>query len=92
MHKLRQKGNEHMGQIIEALKNIKGEYVDVYIEHKLFGNQHVKVKLEPEVEKGLGFRCKDQVIYVKNNDIISCYVELDKIIINGSVMSITIVK
>ena len=81
-----------MRQIIDALKDLKGKYVDVYIEHKIFGNQHIKVEFDPEIEKGLGFRCKDQVIYVDKGEYVNGYVKDDIIFINGTLMSITIIK
>lgn len=81
-----------MRQIIEALKEIKNTDVNIYTDHKIFGKQHVAIKFEPEVEIGLGFHCKEQIIYIDKEDIVDYYIEDDKIVINGTLMSITIVK
>lgn len=81
-----------MGQIIEALKGLRGKNVNIYTDHKLFGKQHIQMKFEPETEIGLGFRCKEQVIYINNNDIINYCIEGNKIIINGKLMRISIIE
>ena len=46
----------------------------------------------PVTEIGLGFRCKEQIIYIDNDNLVDYYVENDKVIINGKMMSIKIVK
>ena len=81
-----------MRQLIKALKEIEGANVDIYTEHKLFGKQHIQMKFVPEIEIGLGFRCREQIIYIDNDDFVDYYVENDKVIINGEMMSIKIVK
>lgn len=81
-----------MREIIKSLNGIKGENVNIHTVHKLFGEQHIEMKFKPETEIGLGFHCKEQVIYIDNDDVIDYCVEDDKIVINGSMMCITIVK
>ena len=81
-----------MRQVIEALNDIKGKNVNIYTNHKLFGNQHIKMKFEPETVIGLGFRCGEQVICIDKNEIVDFFVEDGKIVINGKLMTITIVK
>ena len=66
--------------------------VDIHTEHNLFGKQHIQMKFVPETEIGLGFRCKEQIIYIDNDNLVDYYVENDKVIINGKMMSIKIVK
>lgn len=66
--------------------------VDIHTEHKLFGKQHIQMKFVPETEIGLGFRCNEQIIYIDNDNLVDYYVENDKVIINGKMMSIKIVK
>ena len=81
-----------MRQLIEALREIKGQNVNIYTEHKLFGKQHLKMKLEPEIEIGLGFHYKDQVIYIDKNEMVDYYIDDNKIVINGTMMCISIIK
>lgn len=82
---------KYMREIIEALNKLKGKAVDIYTEHKLFGKQHIQMDLEPETEIGLGFRCRDQVIYIDTDDVVDYCVGDNKITINGSRMSISVV-
>ena len=89
---LDEKGRKNMRQLIKALKEIEGANVDIHTEHKLFGKQHIQMKFVPETEIGLGFRCKEQIIYIDNDNLVDYYVENDKAIINGKMMSIKIVK
>lgn len=79
-----------MREIIEALMEISGEYVEIYTEHKLFGKQHVQMEFAPETEIGLGFRCKGQAIYIDKNDVIDYYVGDKEIGIKGTMMCIKI--
>lgn len=81
-----------MREIIRALNGFKGETVDIYTDHKLFGKQHIVMDFDPETDAGLGFRCKGQAIYVDNGDIDSCCADSKVIVIVGSVMSIVVVK
>lgn len=81
-----------MRQLIEALKKIKGENVNIYTEHKLFGKQHLKIKFVPETEMGFGFHCKDQVIYIDKGEIVDYYIGNDRIVINGMMMCMNIIK
>lgn len=81
-----------MKKIIEALQEIKGTNVNIYTEHKLFGKQHIKMQFEPETEIGLGFHCRDQVVYIDHEDVVDYCIEDKSIIINGKMMKITIIK
>ena len=80
-----------MRQVIEALYKIKGKQVNVYTNHRLFGSQCVNMIFDPETELGLGFKCKGQSIYVDMDDVINCHIYDNEIVINGELMSITIV-
>lgn len=90
VYKLRKKGNGYMKQIIEALNNLRDRNVNIYTNHRLYGKQHIKIKFEPETKNGLGFRCREQIIYINAGDVVSYYIQDNKIIINGKMMSITI--
>ena len=81
-----------MREIIEVLNALKGKYVDIYTTHTLFGGQHIKMILDPEVDLGVGFRCNGQVIYIERNDILGYCKEKNGITINGNMMTIRIVK
>ena len=79
-------------KIVEALKEIIGQEVKIYTEHKLFGTQQIEMEFEPEIELGIGFRCKGQAIYIDENDIVEYKINDNDMIINGTLMSIRIVK
>ena len=79
-------------KIVEALKEIVGQEVKIYTEHKLFGRQQIEIEFEPETELGIGFRCKDQSIYIDENDIVGYEIDENEIVIDGTLMSIHIVK
>lgn len=81
-----------MREIIEALKGMKGEMVDIYTKHKFFDEQHIQMKFVPEIENGYGFRVRGQVIYIDKNDIVDYVVRNGEVIINGSVMTIKIIS
>ena len=81
-----------MRQLIDALNGLKGKYVNIFTEHKLFGGQHIRMQFEPETEIGLGFRCRGQVIYINKNDISGWNVLRGEIVLRGSMMSIRIVE
>lgn len=81
-----------MREIIEALQALKGKDVDIYTAHALFGKQHLQMKLEPETSMGVGFRCKEQAIYIKYDDIVNYQIDDKGIIINGNLMRIIITK
>lgn len=80
-----------MREIIEALNILNGKDVNIYTKHKLFGEQHIVMKFVPETAVGVGFRCKDQIIYIDADDVVSCQVENGQVIINGNMMQIIIV-
>ena len=81
-----------MRQLIDALKEIKGEIADIYTEHKLFEGQHIQMKFVPETEVGFGFRVHEQAIYIDKDDVISYEVDDGRIAINGSRMTIKIIS
>lgn len=81
-----------MRQLIDALKEIKGENVDIYTSHKLFGGQHIQMKFVPETEAGWGFRVRGQAIYINKDEVVSYEVGNRDIIINGNMMTIKIVS
>lgn len=75
-----------MATLINALKKIEGEQVSIHTEHKLFGSQNICIKFKPETETGVGFHCKDQVIYMDKDDIVGYDIIDNEILINGSLM------
>lgn len=79
-------------KIVEALNKTIGQRVKIYTGHKLFGKQQIEMEFEPETELGVGFRCREQVIYIDNDDIISYKISKNDIVINGTLMNIHIVK
>ena len=79
-------------KIVEALKETIGQEVRIYTDHKLFGAQQIEMEFEPEMELGVGFRCKEQAIYIDENDIVGYKIDSNEIVINGSLMSICIMK
>ena len=80
-----------MREIIDALKNIEGKIVNICTSHKLYGEQHINIGFVPETEIGLGFHCKEQVIYIDKEDVVDWFISDNKIVINGNMMSISIV-
>ena len=76
--------------IIDALKNMEGKQVSISTEHKLFGNQNISMVFEPETEIGLGFHCKNQVIYIDKEDARFYDITKDEICIEGELMRIVI--
>lgn len=81
-----------MRQLIDALRETQGQDVKIYTEHKLFGGQRLRTKFKPEIEMGIGFRYKEQAIYIDSGEIVDYCIENDKIVINGKMMSMTIIK
>lgn len=81
-----------MRQLIDALKEIKGEIVDIYTEHKFFDGQHIQMKFVPETEVGFGFRVHEQAIYIDKDDVASYEIDDGRISINGSRMTIKIIS
>lgn len=80
-----------MRQLIDALREIQGQDVKIYTKHKLFGDQHLRTKFKPEVEVGIGFHYKEQVIYIDSGEIVDYCIGDGKIVISGEMMSMTIV-
>lgn len=80
-----------MREIIEALKGMEGEMVDIYTRHKLFDKQHIQMKFVPETEVGWGFRVYGQAIYIDKDDVVSYEVDDGRIVINGNRMTIKII-
>lgn len=78
-------------KIVEALNEIIGQEVKIYTFHKLFGKQQIEMEFEPETELGVGFRCKEQAIYIDENDIVGYEINENEVIINGDLMGIRIV-
>lgn len=81
-----------MRQLIDALRETQGQDVKIYTKHKLFGSQRLETKFKPVTENGIGFHYKEQVIYIDSSDIVDYCIEDDKIVINGKMMSMTIIK
>lgn len=80
-----------MRQLIDALKEIEGENVNIYTEHKLFGKQHIQMKFVPETEVGWGFRVRGQAIYIDKDDVVSYDINNGKVEIKGKMMTIKII-
>ena len=79
-------------KIVKELNKIKGQDVKIYIDHKLFGKQQIEMSFNPETELGVGFRCKNQSIYINENDIVGFEINDHSITINGDLMHICIKK
>ncbi len=79
-----------MVELIEALEAIRGREVDIYTEHMLFENQHIKGKFVPESNIGFGFRFNGQTIYINEDDVVDYVIKNKEIIINGNMMTIKI--
>ena len=79
-------------KIVEVLNETLGQEVKIYTDHKLFGKQQIEMEFEPETELGVGFRCREQAIYIDENDIVGYAINDNEIIIDGVLMSIHIVK
>lgn len=80
-----------MRKLIDVLKETEGKEVNIYTNHKLFGKQHIQMKLVPETEIGFGFRARGQAIYIDKDDIVGYVVRNGEIIINGKMMTIKII-
>ena len=75
----------------QALNAKRGKKVNVYIEHKLFGKQHLVLdRFEPETEIGYGFHVGGQCIYIEKEDVLDWKVVHGTIMIQGKMMSIVI--
>lgn len=82
-----------MKKIKDALEDMKGKQVDIYTKHYLFDNQHIKSSnFIPITDLGIGFKHKNQNIYIKENEVESYDVREDRIIINGKHFIIMVVK
>lgn len=82
-----------MEELKQALKEMKGENVNIHTRHKLFGGDNIKCKyFIPITENGAGFEFRDQTIYIPYSKINSYKIEKCKIIINGNDCSIEVVK
>ena len=82
-----------MMKIKDALEDMKGKHVDIYTKHYLFDDQHIKSSnFIPITDIGIGFKHKEQKIYIKNNEIESYDVKNDRIIINSKGFTIMVVK
>lgn len=81
-----------MEELVEALTSIRGEYVDIYTQHKLFGDQHLKMNFIPYIENGFGFCCKSQNIYIPNEELAVWVCGKNQITIKSKDMKIEIIK
>lgn len=81
-----------MIKLTETLEEMRGEYVEIYTKHRFFGSQHIQMKFDPETEIGYGFHCKEQTIYIREDEIVDYVVGDNEIIINGKDMEIKIAK
>lgn len=81
-----------MIELKETLEEMRGKYVDIYTEHKFFGSQHIKMKFEPETKIGYGFHCGEQIIYIRDNEVVSYIIKEHGVNINGrnTIINITI--
>lgn len=82
-----------MIKIKDALEDMKGHHVDIYTKHCLFDDQHIKSSnFIPVTDIGIGFKHKDQYIYIKNDEVETYDVKNDRIIVYGKGFSIMVVK
>ena len=82
-----------MTKIKDALEDMKGQHVDIYTKHYLFDSQYIKSSnFIPVTDIGIGFKHKDQKIYIKKDEIESYNIKEDRIIINGNNFIIMVIK
>jgi len=82
-----------MIKIKDALEDMKGQHVDIYTKHYLFDDQHIKSSnFIPITDIGIGFKHKNQKIYIKYDEIESYDIKDDRIIINGNNFIIMVLK
>lgn len=82
-----------MDKLKNALENIKGNCVDIYIKHSLFGDQHVKTECFIPMTNGCaGFKYQDRAIYIKDNLIKQYDILKNKVIIYSINKNIEIIK
>ena len=79
-----------MMELKEVLEKMKGEYVNIYTRHRLFGTQHIRMRFDPEIELGYGFRCKGQSIYIRENELVDYLIIDNRVIIIGENIEINI--
>ncbi len=77
----------------KTLMELEGECVDIHIQHVLFGEQNVKIKkLIPVTDAGVGFRYRNQEVYIPYDQVNGYQIENNKIIIIGHNHTISILK
>lgn len=82
-----------MKKLRDALKDMEGQQVDIYTKHYLFDDQHIESSnFIPIIDLGVGFKHKNQNIYIKNEEIETYDVKDDRIIFHGNGFTIMVVK
>ena len=82
-----------MEKLKKALKEFEGKCVDIHVRHILFGEQKIKIKkFIPVVEAGVGFKCRNQEVYIPHNQVKEYHIEGLNVTINGFNNAISILK
>lgn len=82
-----------MEKLKKALKELEGKCVDIHVQHVLFGGQCLKFKeFIPVTDIGIGFKCRNQEIYIPYDQVIDYSIEKRMIMINGYNNVISIYK
>lgn len=82
-----------MKKIKDALEDMKGQHVDIYTKHYLFDDQHIEsINFIPITDIGIGFKHKDQKIYIKNDEIETYDAKENKVIVHGKGFTIMVEK
>lgn len=82
-----------MERLKKTLRELEGECVDIYVQHALFGEQNVRIKkFIPVTDAGVGFRCRNQEVYIPYDQVSGYQIENNKTIISGHNRVISILK
>ena len=83
-----------MNKFSENIKQFIGQTVVVYIGHKIYGDQELKIrKFQPQCDENrFGFMVGKQVIFLEHDDIDNMVITKDKINIQSELMTIEIKK
>lgn len=82
-----------MERLKKTLRELEGECVDIHVRHTLFEEQNVKIKkFIPVTDAGVGFRCRNQEVYIPYDQVKGYKIENNKMIINGHNRVISILK
>ena len=82
-----------MEKLKKALEELEGKCVDIHVQHTFFGEQNVKIKkFIPVTDVGIGFKCRNQEVYIPHDQVKDYKIEKYMITINGFNRAISIWK